>query len=71
NKPLVKEPDIKDLASKTEGFAGADIAGVCNQAALKAVRRAVQQIKDNPDEPVKVQLTEKDIQEAIDEASAE
>ena len=63
--------DVKALASKTEGFAGSDIAGVCNQAALKAVRRAVQKIKDNPDKPVKVQLTEKDIQEAIDEASAE
>ena len=71
NKPLVKKVDIKTLASKTEGFSGADISGVCNQAALKAVRRAVQKIKDNPDKPVKVQLTEKDIQEAIDEALAE
>ena len=71
NKPLQKEMDVKGLASKTEGFSGADIAGVCNQAALKAVRRAVQKIKDDPDKPVKVQLTEKDIQEAIDEALAE
>ena len=70
NKPLVKQVDIKTLASKTEGFAGADIAGVCNQAALKAVRRAVQKIRKNPEKPVKVELTEEDLNEAIDEALA-
>ena len=70
NKPLVKQVDIKTLASKTEGFAGADIAGVCNQAALKAVRRAVQKIRKNPEKPVKVELTEEDLNEAIDEAAA-
>ncbi|MGO8879175.1 MAG: CDC48 family AAA ATPase [Desulfomonilaceae bacterium] len=70
NKPLVKQVDIKTLASKTEGFAGSDIAGVCNQAALKAVRRAVQKIRKNPEKPVKVELTEEDLNEAIDEAAA-
>ena len=70
NKPLVKKVDIKILASKTEGFAGADIAGVCNQAALKAVRRAVQKMRKNPEKPVKVELTEEDLNEAIDEAAA-
>ncbi|MDA8408128.1 MAG: CDC48 family AAA ATPase [Deltaproteobacteria bacterium] len=70
NKPLVKKVDIKILASKTEGFAGADIAGVCNQAALKAVRRAVQKMRQNPERPVKVELTEEDLNEAIDEAAA-
>jgi transitional endoplasmic reticulum ATPase len=70
NKPLVKQVDIKTLASKTDGFAGADIAGVCNQAALKAVRRAVQKIRKNPEKSVKAELTEEDLNEAIDEAAA-
>jgi SpoVK/Ycf46/Vps4 family AAA+-type ATPase len=30
------------LAAGTEGFSGADIAGVCHKAALKALRRVVQ-----------------------------
>ena len=71
NKPLVKKVDIKTLASKTEGFSGADISGVCNQAALKAVRRAVQKIKEAPDKKVKVELTEKDLLESIQEAVAQ
>ena len=70
NKPLVKKVDIKALAAKTEGFAGADIAGVCNQAALKAVRRAVENIRQDPDKPVTVEVTEKDLDQAINEASA-
>ncbi|MGC8602651.1 MAG: CDC48 family AAA ATPase [Desulfomonilaceae bacterium] len=69
NKPVMKTIDIKTLASKTEGFAGADIAGACNQAALKAVRRVVQEIRKNPEKSVKVELTEKDLNEAIDEAA--
>ena len=70
NKPLVKKVDIKELASKTEGFAGSDIAGVCNQAALKAVRRAVENIRKAPDKPVKVEVTDKDLAQAIDEATS-
>ena len=71
NKPFVKKVDIKTLASKTEGFSGADISGVCNQAALKAVRRAVQKIKEAPDKKVKVELTEKDLLESIQDAVAQ
>ncbi len=70
NKPLVKQVDVKALAAKTEGFSGADISSVCNQAALKAVRRAVQKIREAPEKQVKVEVTDKDIQEAIHEALA-
>jgi transitional endoplasmic reticulum ATPase len=41
NKPLAKGISIPNLAAKTEGFNGADIAGVCNKAALRALRRAI------------------------------
>jgi AFG3 family protein len=40
-KPIVTAPDVKAelLAEQTPGFAGADIANVCNEAALVAARR--------------------------------
>jgi transitional endoplasmic reticulum ATPase len=41
-KPVAKEVDVKDLASRTPEFSGADIAGVCYKAALAAVRRVVE-----------------------------
>ena len=40
-KPLAKGISAKQLAARSEGLSGAEIAGVCNQAALAAVRRAV------------------------------
>ncbi|RJQ64296.1 MAG: AAA family ATPase [Desulfobacteraceae bacterium] len=42
NKPLVKGIRIADLVSKTDGYSGADIAGVCHKAAMTALRRVVQ-----------------------------
>ena len=48
------EVDSKKLAAQTPGFAGAEIANVCNEAALIAARR------DRPE------VTMKDFQDAID-----
>jgi len=42
NKPLAKGIRIADLAAKTDGYSGADIAGVCHKAAMTALRRVVQ-----------------------------
>ena len=42
NKPLAKKIRIADLAAKTDGYGGADIAGVCHKAAMTALRRVVQ-----------------------------
>lgn len=53
NKPLEKGINPEWLASQTEGFGGADIAGICQKAALKAVRRAVESLKQNPDAKIK------------------
>ncbi|MCS7012804.1 MAG: ATP-dependent zinc metalloprotease FtsH [Chloroherpetonaceae bacterium] len=39
NIPLAKDVDIRALAAQTPGFAGAEIANVCNEAALLASRR--------------------------------
>ncbi|MDP1817043.1 MAG: ATP-dependent zinc metalloprotease FtsH [Leadbetterella sp.] len=55
-KPIkfAKEVDPKKLAAQTPGFAGAEIANVCNEAALLAARRG------------KKQVEMKDFQDAID-----
>lgn len=47
NRPIEPGLDIAALASKTKGFTGAQIAMICDHAAIKAVRRAV----DNSETP--------------------
>lgn len=42
--PLSKDVDMKRLAAMTPGFAGAEIANVCNEAALLASRKEREQI---------------------------
>lgn len=69
DKPLEAESDFSELASKTEGFSGADIASVCNKAALRAVRRAVASLKRNPGQEAKVIIKASDIEAALDEAN--
>lgn len=41
-KPLAAGIDPAGLAERSEGFSGADVAAVCHRAALRAVRRAVE-----------------------------
>ncbi|MHB8069370.1 MAG: CDC48 family AAA ATPase [Desulfobaccales bacterium] len=41
-KPLAQGINAESLAARTAGLSGAEIAAVCNQAALAAVRRAVE-----------------------------
>lgn len=40
-KPLAKDVDLSKLADATEGCTGADIAAICNEAVMTAVRRLV------------------------------
>ncbi len=42
---LIKDLDIKKLAAQTPGFAGAEIANVCNEAALIAARRDKKEVE--------------------------
>jgi cell division protease FtsH len=46
-KPIKKSPnlDIRKLAAMTPGFAGADIANVCNEAALIAARKGKSEVE--------------------------
>jgi len=41
NMPLAKDVDLEELARKTKYYSGADIAAVCREAALSALRRDI------------------------------
>ncbi|KAA0008546.1 MAG: CDC48 family AAA ATPase [Thermoplasmata archaeon] len=41
NKPLADDIDLNELAEKTEGYTGADIAAVCNEAVMTAIREYI------------------------------
>jgi cell division protease FtsH len=43
-KPLAKEVNLRELAERTPGFSGADLASVMNEAALLAARRNIKEI---------------------------
>ncbi len=58
NLPLADDVDVKLLAAQTPGFVGADIANVCNEAALLAARK-------NKDK-----ISMEDFQEAIERVVA-
>jgi transitional endoplasmic reticulum ATPase len=68
-KPLASGISSAELASKTEAFSGAEIAAVCNKAALNAVRRAVEKGKGDKSKKVKVRIESKDIESALMEVS--
>ena len=42
-KPLAPEVDLGGLAERTEGLVGADIEGLCRQAAMLAIREFLEE----------------------------
>lgn len=44
NKPLDKKVLLKDIATKTHGFSGAQLANIANEAALKAIKDKAKKI---------------------------
>jgi transitional endoplasmic reticulum ATPase len=67
-KPLAKGVSAQKLAAKSEGLSGAEIAGVCNQAALAAVRRAVAaELAQEGAGEAKVLIQPADLEEALKE----
>ncbi|MCP8318870.1 MAG: CDC48 family AAA ATPase [Candidatus Methylarchaceae archaeon HK01B] len=45
NMPLTDDVDIKKIASITHGFVGADLEYLCKEAAMKALRRTLPELK--------------------------
>jgi transitional endoplasmic reticulum ATPase len=67
-KPLAKGISAETLAAGTEGLSGAEIASVCNKAALAAVRRGVAaEIGQAGKGAAKVVILPADLEEALQE----
>jgi len=50
-KPLAPDVNLAELAERTEGLVGADIEGLCRQAAMLAIREFVESRRPTADEP--------------------
>ncbi|MGO9058394.1 MAG: CDC48 family AAA ATPase [Candidatus Binataceae bacterium] len=68
-KPLAVTLSLEELAVRTEGFSGAELAALCARAALCAVRRAVAQC-EGPDRPTpKVMIADADLEAALEQTA--
>jgi len=67
NKPLGAGISLKNLASRTEGFSGADVSSMCTRAARRAVRRAVQAGDKAPAGQARVTIEASDLEGALQE----
>jgi len=67
-KPIADNVDFAKLVEYTEGLSGADIAGVCNRAAMTAIKRYV----NNKEKSVKsIKITQEDFVNAINKIRPE
>ncbi len=72
NMPLAEDVDLDKLAEMTHGYTGADLAALCREAAMAALRRAIAQgwidlEKDTipPEVLEKIKVTMQDFMEAL------
>ncbi|MHA1581973.1 MAG: AAA family ATPase, partial [Candidatus Baldrarchaeia archaeon] len=70
--PLAEDVNLDELAERTHGFVGADLAALCREAAMKALRRYLPEI-DLDEEVIpphvleKIKITMKDFLDALKE----
>jgi transitional endoplasmic reticulum ATPase len=67
DKPVTPDVSPEDLASKSEGFTGAEIQGTCTRAARTALREALDGWDDDSDQLPKVKITTDHIEAALEE----
>ncbi|MDF2957922.1 MAG: AAA+-type ATPase [Candidatus Alkanophagales archaeon MCA70_species_1] len=67
--PLADDVDLKRLADMTHGFVGADLASLCKEAAMHALRRILPEINLDEEIPAEVierlKVTRRDFEEAL------
>ncbi len=68
--PLTEDVDLEKLSSVTHGFVGADLEGLCKEAAMKTLRRVLPELKLDEDKLTpeflnKLQVTNNDFQNAL------
>jgi len=69
HKPLADDVDLDALASRTEGYVGADIEAVCREASMNASREFIQSVspEEVDDSLGNVRVTMAHFEEALDE----
>lgn len=70
NMPLKKNVNLENLAAKTHGFVGADVAALAKEAAMNVLRKLLPEIKMEEDQEIPQEILDKMIigQEDFDEA---
>lgn len=68
--PLTQEVDLERLSSVAHGFVGADLEGLCKEAAMKTLRRVLPELKLEeerltPEFMEKLQITKDDFETAL------
>lgn len=71
DKPLANKSVAEDLAARTQGYSGAEIAAICNRAALRAIRRLVEINNEKPLVPLDVMIEIQDLEAALTEINLE
>ncbi len=65
-KPLADDVDLDELAEKTDGYTGADIAAICNEAVMAAIREYINNGgKMDREEIKKLRIKRKHFEEAL------
>ena len=54
NMPLTKDVDLKQLADRTHGYAGADIEALCKEAAMFSLKRILPEVQTHTKEGEKI-----------------
>ncbi|MDG6925052.1 MAG: CDC48 family AAA ATPase [Nitrososphaerota archaeon] len=71
-KPLAKDVDLEKLADATEGFTGAQLAAVANEAAVAAIKEYVKtHPKAAEEEPDSLSINMKDFESAVKDVKRE
>ncbi len=72
DKPISDDIDLEKLAEKLDGYTGADIEGICEEATILAIRRGIHDKFVQDDDPktyTEVKITMDDFNEAIKKIS--
>ncbi|MBW2973431.1 CDC48 family AAA ATPase [Candidatus Woesearchaeota archaeon] len=59
NMPLAKDIDLKEIAKKTHGFVGADLASLAKESAMIVLRRILPDLKYDKEESIPKEILEK------------
>jgi transitional endoplasmic reticulum ATPase len=66
NMPITKGVKLPELAGKTHGFVGADLAALTKEAAMNVLRKVLPELKLDSDEPIPHEVLDKIIIEKSD-----